>query len=308
MDFYTCKYDKCFKCIFLNPLNQDLLTLMIKESIDLNFKNIRYLNIEKNVNIFIRRKYLDLNLDSTNAVINIEVNGFNKDYIKPRNTSFMCDNYSNHTLVNNEYTEDKQIIQINYTYGIKSDVPIKKYKILNTDRSDNKPFVKNFIIYEIYMEYMMDFWYNRNKQEVNMKENLKNIIKYRYFIMLNLNLDELKELIEITNNDERIVKFMEEIKKVNTIPEYRQYITEEQDYQFRLNSERHEGEKRGLEIGEKRGLEIGEKRGLEIGEQKQKEKTIIEMLKENFPIDVISRILKVPMDQVKKYQHQVMKG
>ena len=157
MDFYTCKYDKCFKCIFLNPLNQDLLTLMIKESIDLNFKNIRYLNIEKNVNIFIRRKYLDLNLDSTNAVINIEVNGFNKDYIKPRNTSFMCDNYSNHTLVNNEYTEDKQIIQINYTYGIKSDVPIKKYKILNTDRSDNKPFVKNFIIYEIYMEYMMDF-------------------------------------------------------------------------------------------------------------------------------------------------------
>ena len=93
---------------------------------------------------------------------------------------------------------------------------------------------------------------------------------------------------------------MEEIKKVNTIPEYRQYITEEQDYQFRLNSERHEGEKRGLEIGEKRGLEIGE--------QKQKEKTIIEMLKENFPIDVISRILKVPMDQVKKYQHQVMKG
>jgi hypothetical protein len=142
------------------------------------------------------------------------------------------------------------------------------------------------------MEYMMDFWYNRNKQEVNMKENLKNIIKYRYFIMLNLNLDELKELIEITNNDERIVKFMEEIKKVNTIPEYRQYITEEQDYQFRLNSERHEGEKRGLEIGK----------------QKQKEKTIIEMLKENFPIDVISRILKVPMDQVKKYQHQVMKG
>lgn len=293
MDFYTCKYDKCFKCIFLNPLNQDLLTLMIKESTDLNFNKIRYSNIEKNVNIFIRRKYLDLNLDSTNAVINIEVNGFNKNYIKPRNTSFMCDNYSNHTLVNNEYTEEKQIIQINYTYGIKSKVPIKKYKILNTDRSDDEPFVKNFIIYEIYMEYIMNFWYNRNKQEVNNK-NLKTIIKYRYFIMLNLNLDELKEIIEITNNDERIVKFMEEIKKVNTIPEYRQYITEEQDYQFRLNSERHEGEKRGLEIGKKRGLEIGE--------QKQKEKTIIEMLKENFPIDVISKILKIPTEQVKKYQ------
>ena len=79
------------------------------------------------------------------------------------------------------------------------------------------------------------------------------------------------------------------IKKVNTIPEYRQYITEEQDYQFRLNSERHEGEKRGLEIGE----------------QKQKEKTIIEMLKENFSVDVISKILKMPVEQVKKYKQRL---
>lgn len=241
--------------------------------------------------MYIRRKYLDLNLDSSEATIGIEVNGYNKEYIRPRNTSFMCANYSNHTLVNNEYTEDKQIIQINYTYGVRSKTAIKKYKILNTDRSDNKPFVKNFIIYEVYMEYIMKFWYNRNKQDVNMKENLDNIIKYKYFIMMNLDLDELKELIKLTNNDGRIVKFMEELKKVNTVPEYRQYITEEQDYQFKLNSERHEGEK------------IGEKRGLEIGAQKQKEKTIIEMLKENLPIDMISKILKIPKEQVKKYQH-----
>lgn len=287
MEFYTCKNDKCFKCLFLNPLNQDLLTIMIKQSTDLIFKNITYANTERNVNIYIKRKYLDLNLDSNNAIINIEVNGSNKNYIKPRNTSYMCDNYSNHTLVNNEYTEDKQIIQLNYTYGMRSKVPIKKYKILNTDRNDNKPFVKNFIIYEINMEYMMNFWYNRNKQEVN--KNFKNIIKYKYFIMLNLKLDELKELINITSHDERIVKFMEELKKVNTIPEYRQYITEEQDYQFRLNSERHEGEKRGLEIGE----------------QKQKEKTIIEMLKENFSVDVISKILKMPVEQVKKYKQRL---
>jgi len=133
----------------------------------------------------------------------------------------MCDCYSNYTLVNNEYTEDKQIIQINYTYGIRSKVPIKKYKILSTDRSDDNPFVENFIIYEVYMDYIMKFWYNKNKQEVNMEEN---IIKYKYFIMMNLNLEELEELIKITDNDERIVKYMEELKKVNKIPEYRQYI------------------------------------------------------------------------------------
>ena len=89
MDFYTCKNDKCFKCLFLNPLNQDLLTLMIKESTDLDFKNIVYLNIEKNVNMYVRRKYLDLYLDSNQAIVGIEINGFNRKYVRPRNTSFM---------------------------------------------------------------------------------------------------------------------------------------------------------------------------------------------------------------------------
>ena len=32
----------------------------------------------------------------------------------------------------------------------------------------------------------MKYWYNRNKQDVNLK-----IIEYRYFIMLSLNLNEL---------------------------------------------------------------------------------------------------------------------
>lgn len=296
MDFYTCKNDKCFKCLFLNPLNQDLLTLMIKESTDLDFKNIVYLNIEKNVNMYVRRKYLDLYLDSNQAIVGIEINGFNRKYVRPRNTSFMCDCYSNYTLVNNEYTEDKQIIQINYTYGIRSKVPIKKYKILSTDRSDDNPFVENFIIYEVYMDYIMKFWYNRNKQEVNIE---KNIIKYKYFIMMNLNLEELEELIKITDNDERIVKYMEELKKVNKIPEYRQYITEEQDYQFKLNSERHEGEI----IGERRG----ERRGERLGQRQQKQKTLIQMLKENLPIEQISKILEIPVEQIKKYQHIEMK-
>lgn len=41
----------------------------------------------------------------------------------------------------------------------------------------------------------MKFWYNRNKQEVNIEEN---IIKYKYFIMMNLNLEELeKNLVAI---------------------------------------------------------------------------------------------------------------
>ena len=167
MKFYTCKNDKCFKCVFLNPNNQDLLSLMIKKTTLNEYNNITISNIERNINTAIRRKYLDLLLYSKEAIVNIEVNGFNKKYIHPRNTSFICDCYSNYTLVNEEYTEDKDIIQINFSYGIKGNIPIRKYMIMDKYK---KKFVKNFIIYEVNMDYCLQFWYNRNKQEVDKKE------------------------------------------------------------------------------------------------------------------------------------------
>ena len=283
MEFYTCKNDKCFKCIFLNPDNQDLLSLIIRETTLNEYSDIKYCNIERNINMAIRRKYLDVLLNSNEAIIGIEVNGFNKKYVRPRNTSFICDCYSNYTLVNKEYTEDKNIIQINFSYGIKGNTPIRKYMIMDKDK---KTFVKNFIIYEVNMDYCLQFWYNRNKQEVDKEEYLKNIIKYRYYIMLSLNLKELKELINLTK-DERIMKYMEELKKVNNNSKFREYITEEQDKEFILNSVRHEGEKRGEKIGEARG----EKNGIL--------KTAKNMLKEKFSIETISKVTGLSLSQIK---------
>jgi len=79
MKFYNCKNDKCFKCVFLNPLNQDLLNILINEVTGINYQNIMHSNIEKNINLAVRRKYLDLLIDSSEAIVNIEVNGFNKN-------------------------------------------------------------------------------------------------------------------------------------------------------------------------------------------------------------------------------------
>ena len=237
--FYTCRNDKCFKCVFLNPLNADLLKLIINETTKESYNNFIISNIEKNINMAIRKKYLDLLLDSKEAVIGIEVNGFDRKYIHPRNTSYICDCYSNYTLVNKTYNEDKFIIQINLSYGIKDTVPIRKYMIQD---NDNKVFVKNFIIYEVNMDYCLGFWYNRNKQKVN----INYVKEYKYFIMLALGLEDLIELIDITH-DERIVKFMEELKKVNMEPKFREFITEEQDKEFILNSVRKEGVDQGIE-------------------------------------------------------------
>ena len=275
--FYLASNDKCFKCIFLNPQNQDLLSALIESVTWCKYSNMNYSDIEKNINMYIRRKYLDVNLDSKDAIVNIEVNRFNENYIRPRNTAFICDCYSNNVLVNGKYNEEKNIIQINLSYGIKDNIPIKKYMILNTDRKDLNPRVKNFIIYEVNMDYIMKLWYNKYKQEVNI---------YKYFIMLNLNLEELKELYEMTK-DERIVKYMEELKKVNTIPQFREFITEEQDKEFILNTVRYEGEK----IGEARGEARGEKIGVL--------KTAANMLKEKINIETISKVTGLSINQIK---------
>ena len=288
-EFYLACNDKCFKCIFQNPQNQYLLGLLIESVTRCKYSNMNYSNVEKNINMYIKRKYLDMNLDSKDAIVNIEMNRFNRNYINPRNTSFICDCYSNNVLKNGKYTEDKDIIQINFSYGIKGNVPIKKYMILNTNRNDQKPRVKNFKIYEVNMDYIMKYWYNRNKQDVNLK-----IIEYRYFIMLSLNLNELEELYEITQ-DERIRDFMKELERVNTLPEFRQFITEEQDKEFILNTVRHEGEK----IGEARGQKIGEARGEKKGALKTKFETARNMLKEKFSIETISRLTGLSINQIK---------
>ena len=120
--------------------------------------------------------------------------------------------------------------------------------------------------------------------------------------MLRLNLNELEELYEITK-DERIRDFMKELERVNTLPEFRQFITEEQDKEFILNTVRYEGEKigeaRGQRIGEARGQKIGEARGEKKGALKTKFETARNMLKEKFSIETISRLTGLSINQIK---------
>ena len=62
--FYKACNDKCFKCIFQDPRNQYLLGLLIEGVTGCKYNNMNYSNVEKNINMYIKRKYLDMNLDS----------------------------------------------------------------------------------------------------------------------------------------------------------------------------------------------------------------------------------------------------
>ena len=82
---------------------------------------------------------------------------------------------------------------------------------------------------------------------------------------------------------------------------YMIYQVHQQDAELRgiaIGEER--GEKRGIAIGEERG----EKRGIAIGEERGEKrnmvKTAMGMLRENLPIEMISRITGLPISEINK--------
>ena len=135
--FYTCRYDRAFKEVFMNEKNKDILKELLKSILKVEIKEVRYLNLERNSQ--------DL------------------DYVKPRNTAYLCDIYSHYVEIGKEYDEDTLIIQINLSYGLKDSEYMRKYTIKD---SSGKEYVKNFVIYEINMEKYKEIWYSKNTKEI----------------------------------------------------------------------------------------------------------------------------------------------
>ena len=116
--FYTCKYDRAFKEVFMKEDNKDILTNLLEEILEVKISNIEILNVERNSdNIKLRRKIFDLNLNTNIGKIQLEVNAYYKSYTRIRNMAYICDTYSHYVLEGNDYNIDTQIIQINFNYG-----------------------------------------------------------------------------------------------------------------------------------------------------------------------------------------------
>ncbi len=238
--FYSAKYDRAFKEVFLKEKNKGMLKDLLEKI--LNTK-INKLELKKNEqlsgNIHISEKRLDALLDTDIGKINIEINSKMKDYVHPRNMSYICNEYSSHTLVGKRYDEEVMIMQINLTYGMnKNEKVIREYKIRD---EDGKEFVSNLKIIEINMEYYLNLWYDFKKKGTN--ESL--IEENQLLIMLGLNEEDLEKL---SKSYKKVNEFMKEII-VNDSPEFKNYMTEEEDREKIHNSEIYEARKEGIEEG-----------------------------------------------------------
>ena len=143
----------------------------------------------------------------------------------------------------------------------------KKICRIYTLNDGEKNFVRNFKIVEWNMDKVLNYWYA--KDEVNIQ-------KFKYLIMLDLNEEDLAKL----SNDRKVMKFMNEVKKVNEDPEFFSYMTKEEDEEKCHNTEL----KEATEAGKK-------ERNIEVAKN---------MLLENISLNIIQKVTELSEEEIKK--------
>ena len=271
--FYTCKNDRTFKEVFLNPNNSDLLKALLEFILKIKIDKLEIKKTELlSGNVNIKDKRVDAIVHTGNKKIEIEINSQNKDYLHTRSTAYICNIYQSNASVGDTYNEDTDIIQVNLTWGLgRNNDEMKIYKIMN---EKGELYVKNFIIYEINMDYYDKIWYSKNEDEIK---------KNQYMIMLDLDKKELKNMPK----DDIVDKYITNVTIVNDDPEFQKYMSEEEDKKKIQNSLLSEAKEEGIEQGYASGINDGIKQ------------TAKNMLNKNMPIEDISEITGLSINEIK---------
>ena len=269
---------RAFKEVFLKPDNSDLLKALLEFILKIKIDKLEIKKTELlSGNVNIKDKRVDAIVHTGNKKIEIEINSQNKDYLHTRSTAYICNIYQSNASVGDTYNEDTDIIQVNLTWGLgRNNDEMKIYKIMN---EKGELYVKNFIIYEINMDYYDKIWYSKNEDEI--KKNL-------YMIMLDLDKKELENMPK----DKIVDKYITNVTIVNDDPEFQKYMSEEEDKRKIQNSLLSEAKEEGISQGISQGYTSGINDGI-----KQTAKNLLSM---NMPIEDISKATGLSIEEIKK--------
>ena len=293
-EFYTCRYDRAFKEVFMKKENKDLLIPLLESILDIKIKELTYLNLEKNSdNVRLKRKHFDLHIKTENENIQIEVNSQMRDYVRCRNVSYLFDTYSHDIMKGEEYDQNTLFVQINFSYGLgknskyfdKDDDNINLFMLKNRN---GKALINNLKYYELNMDYFMNLWYSKDEKLID---------KYKYIIMMDL---EKEDLSILSKKDKVVERYMSEVIKVNEEPEFREWISAEKDDLMIENSLKTQFRKEGLEEGRKEGLKIGIKEGKAEGAMEKAIETAKKLKENGVDIEIISKSTGLSKEEVEK--------
>ena len=165
-------------------------------------------------------------------------------------------------------------VNLTWGLGVEEDV-MTKYMIIS---ENGKLFIKNFIIYEINMDY-----YNKLfcKNEDEIKKNL-------YMIMLDLDKKELENMPK----DKIVDKYITNVTIVNDDPEFQKYMSEEENKKKIQNSLLSEARENGINDGISKGV------------SQEKVSIAKNMLNKNMSIEDISDITGLSVEEINKLKNE----
>ena len=272
--FYSCRYDRTFKEVFLNPKNEDLLKALLEDILKVKIEIKKILPTELIVgNNIIKSKRVDALILAINKKIEIEINASINEYVYIRNTAYICNIYSTNALVGDSYNQDIDIIQINLTWGLDYEESKREFRI--SDKNGNV-YVKNLLIMEINMEYYKKIWYSKDEKKI--KEN-------ELLVMLDLNEGELKKM---PKSDKISEKYVESVTIVNNDPFFQEYMSHEEDQRKMQNSLIREAEDSGYE------------KGIKLGEEKGKIDIAKSLIQSGMSLKDVSKHTKIDISKLKK--------
>ena len=227
--FFTAKYDRVFRSIFIDDNDHELLEGLLSTCLDSKIKIIKLLKTELSVNSNKERvKRLDLLVKSLDSMINLELNTNSNLAIKVRNLNYFSSFYSSNTSIGNDYDTKTSYIHIDLFYDMNFSKPDIDEYYLYSKISDDL-YVDNFKIITINMDKIMQYWFDND---------LKMIKKYDLLIMLNLEPSDLDRLEMIGHNKELIKKYKEKVCKLNEDYDFLAPVSAERDYIMLLNTEK----------------------------------------------------------------------
>ena len=248
--------DMMFKAIFCDEKNKDLLISLMECILDCKITTIEIKNNElpkRNMNS--KKRLLDLLCLVDGEYVHVELNVNPSNYIRFRNFSYFTETINNSIRSGTEYDNRKKYIHIDLTYS--NNINDKDLTIYKVQSDTHDIYVENIIIYE----------YNMNKitNYFNQKD-FKNIEKYKYLIMLGLNINNLKDF---PIQDKVIKKYEKELEIKNGDDGIMSLFTAEEEYMMELNTERsiarREGHEEGYASGHEEGYASGHEEGIAKG-------------------------------------------
>ena len=241
--FYSLANDSVFKNVFYRDdalLKRFLTDILSAFYDDVDIKNFKVLNTELTKDkLYIKNKVVDILVDISTKVINIEVNVKYDDYRIYRNFFYLASSTIASMKKDMKFVDVREHVQFNFNFkkSYKAGYKISEYGDLSTGEV-TIPFMRTI---DIDVDYYKNKWYNSGKSKEYYEQ-------FKSIIMFGLTEDELKNL---EDSDDYMKKIKDDVIKLNGDPNFYQAMTDEEDREMIENSIFISGKKEGIEENQK---------------------------------------------------------